>query len=137
IRLALINHHVAVRGVAEHRAVDVLVRIAWRRQGVAGAFADPVILRIRQDRSAPIAAEAVVAGLARRPVPPDRPGAVIILLVEIQRQAYLPAVAQARRLARPLSRLRENWEEDRCQDGDDRDHDEQLDQGEAELLESL
>src|SRR5439155_11043425 len=85
----------------------------------------------------PMASEAVVADLVRRSVPPQWPGALVVLLIQFQRHAELLAITQARGLARLLAGLSKNREEDRCQDGDDRDHHEQFDQSEADLLESL
>ena len=56
--------------------------------------------------------------------------AVVVRRVHHRRQRDLLVVAQAGSLARLLSRLREDWEKDRRQDGDDGDHDEEFDESE-------
>jgi len=56
---------------------------------------------------------------------------VIVLSVLQEAQGELLLVAQTARLARLLARLGEDREEDRRQDGDDRDDDEQLNECET------
>src|SRR5262249_18274836 len=61
----------------------------------------------------------------------ERPGLVVILHIHLPAQVDLFYVRQAAHLAGLLARLSKDGEQNRRQDSDDRDHNEQLDQGEA------
>src|SRR5207247_668235 len=76
------------------------------------------------DRPAPLPREIVRAGIV-----PARQLLIVVLGIHQHRGRELLAVRQTTGLAGLLTRLGENREKDRSEDGDNRNHDEKFDQG--------
>jgi len=110
--------------------------VAGIAAGLTRAVEDLRVLDIRVDHRVPEHRGGVRASVGEHIVGAGRQVEirhlfVIVLRVLHHAQHQLLQVRETARLARLLARLGEDGEQDRRQDGDDRDHDQQLDQGET------
>ncbi len=85
---------------------------------------------VRMKQSKP---EPLVQGLPRilPNFEPGHDGFIVVLGVHQDRRAELLGIGQTRRFARSFSRLGENREQNRCEDGDNGYHHQQLDERES------